>query len=129
MTEPAGKSTAAVGLALLVAFLTLVGLFAHWLRISSSPEIDAKGPGMPALLEPPYMPALAEQVPRAKAAQIAIAEVKRREGWSGKADAPEREGHWWYVTVWREPKSPESSRQVVVHSQDGHICDYVSPQP
>ncbi len=75
------------------------------------------------------MPALPEQVPPEKAVRIAIAEVKRREGWTGKAETPGREGYWWYVKVSPEPKSAEGSRILVVNSQDGHICDYTSQQP
>jgi|HubBroStandDraft_6_1064221.scaffolds.fasta_scaffold878916_1 hypothetical protein len=93
-------------------------------RIDRSRQVDA-----PVATPPPSGPFMPKLIDRVRflpddAAQIAIAEVKKREGWTGKADPPEREGYWWYVHVWREPRSPEGTRTVVVHSQDGHICDY-----
>jgi hypothetical protein len=57
------------------------------------------------------------------AEQIAIAEVKRREGWSGKADLPVVEGRV-YVVVRRKPGPTSDWRYVEINWQSKEIVRY-----
>jgi hypothetical protein len=56
-------------------------------------------------------------------AQIALAEVKRREGWSGKADQPSAEGDLWYVVVRRKAGATTDWRCITLRT-DGKIINY-----
>jgi hypothetical protein len=42
----------------------------------------------------------------------AIAEVKRREGWTGDPDSPVQIGDDWFVTVWKKPQTPGGFRTI-----------------
>jgi hypothetical protein len=60
------------------------------------------------------------------AESTAIAEVKKREGWSGLAHAWGIEASDWEVEVWREPKSEANTRWVAVNAYDRHVSAYVA---
>jgi hypothetical protein len=60
------------------------------------------------------------------AESIAIAEVKKREGWSGRASAFGVEANDWQVEVWREPKSEANTRWVAVNAYDRHVSAYAA---
>src|ERR1700693_5400006 len=60
----------------------------------------------------------------ARITQIAIEEVKKREGWYGKADPPKAELSLWFVTVRRGPKSTDDWSDVVVEGYDGSVVEY-----
>jgi hypothetical protein len=91
---------------------------AVWFRVSSSSRVAE-----------PYSGAPGPAVSQLKAETIAVDEVKKRDGWSGKADRPDGEGNRWYVNVWREPLSADNTRTVVVDTEDGHIIDYHPTPP
>ena len=64
---------------------------------------------------------------RIEASMFALAEVTRREGWSGKVTSASPEGYTHYVTVEREPDkhSPlRETRNLAVCSATGRIWDY-----
>jgi|ERR1700722_3665426 hypothetical protein len=85
--------------------------------------IDGKQ-GTPARLEPPYMPKIPDREPPKKVAVIATDEVKKREGWTGKADMPEREVHTWYVVVRRDPSTPRGDRVVGIDADTFRVTEY-----
>ncbi len=62
----------------------------------------------------------------AKAAAIAIKEVKKREGWSGNPDwvMVDQEGFTWYITVRRKPRSDKGARCVAVNARSGKVARY-----
>ena len=64
------------------------------------------------------------RVPLVKeAAAIALAEVKKREGWSGVADPPTPYYVFWQVAVRRKPGPTEDWRWVTINS-DRTIVSY-----
>lgn len=68
-------------------------------------------------------------VPESEAIRIAIAEVKKREGWSGLVDESpvQREGIFWYVAVWHTPaphRPSEDRRRVIVDGEEGKVLKY-----
>jgi hypothetical protein len=65
-----------------------------------------------------------------QAVAIAIEEVKKREGWSGKPEwvKIDQEGFRWYITVRRKPRSHEGERYVTVSAADGSVLDYSDPR-
>jgi hypothetical protein len=65
-----------------------------------------------------------------KAVAIAIEEVKKREGWSGKPDwanVEADEALTWDVTVRRGPRRPVVERLVVVSAVTGKVLSYRDP--
>jgi len=127
MSDEPSKSMAVFCLALFVLLGAVISAFSIWLRVSSAPDVD----GLSAVENhKSYVyPNSPPPVPEHEAAKIAIEEVKRREAWSGFADRPvDREGFWWYVAVWRNPKphpsSLESRRSVVIDGADGKVLIY-----
>jgi hypothetical protein len=64
------------------------------------------------------------KVPEAKARDVAVKEVKQREGWAGQTDAPSREGSYWYFAVRRKPGATKDWRYVTVSSDTGQIVSY-----
>jgi hypothetical protein len=62
-----------------------------------------------------------------EAGRIAIALVKRREGWLGKVDFASQEAYTWYVTVGRQTeKHParQEIRKVKIDAKTGRMWDY-----
>jgi hypothetical protein len=75
----------------------------------------------------PYAPtASVRPVTAPDAERIAVAEVKKREGWSGRASVCGVEANDWQVEVWREPKSEANTRWVGVNSYDRHVSTYTA---
>jgi hypothetical protein len=111
-------------LASLSAFAALVEGMAIWLRAGTAPEAY----GANAVNTDPRMTwenlFPQPKVPRAKAGEIAIAEVKRREGWAGQVDAPTWEGSYWFVVVRRKPGAAKDWRYLTVHNNTGQIISY-----
>jgi hypothetical protein len=65
-----------------------------------------------------------------KAVGIAIEEVKKREGWSGKpewANVEFEEGLTWDVRVRRWARTTEGERLVVVSARTGKVQSYGDP--
>jgi hypothetical protein len=60
-------------------------------------------------------------LPQSELRKIAIAEVKKREGWSGEADASYQEGVRFYVTVKSQARG---KRVVVVEGTEGMVLEY-----
>jgi hypothetical protein len=122
------KSSVPFSVLILLVALVLTIAFAVWLRVSSYPQIVApvtlKRPE-PRFPTPTPLPPL---VSWERAARIAIEEVKKREGWSGKVGGTEndvyREGFTWYVTVKRQPRKPGADRVVVIEGLTGNVRDY-----
>jgi hypothetical protein len=109
------KTSTRWGLRTLFAVLALLGPIAAW-RLSCwlvTPEpYQAIHPGPP--------------VSTWDAESIAIAEVKKREGWSGRGDVQGEGGEWW-VHVYRDysdRRSDPNARWVAVDIHDGHIVAY-----
>lgn len=120
-----------------LAFLALLGLLpialGVWLRTSSVPDGE-NAVGLPENHTPYVALSSPPPVPEQEAAKVAIAEVKKREGWTGFVDRPvDREGFRWYVTVWPTPRphpaSFGSSRGVTIDGATGKIIDYQRPEP
>jgi hypothetical protein len=122
------KSPVRVSVWILVVALVLTIAFAVWLRVASYPQVVApvvlKRPE-PRFPTPTRLPPL---VSWDQAARIAIEEVKKREGWSGKVGGTEkdvyREGFTWYVTVKRQPREPGTDRVVAIEGRTGNVRDY-----
>jgi hypothetical protein len=75
----------------------------------------------------PYAPtAFVLPVRAPDAESIAVAEVKKREGWSGRASVCGVEASDWEVEVWREPKSEANTRWVGVNAYDRHVSTYTA---
>jgi hypothetical protein len=112
---------------LAVALALTIG-FAVWLRVASYPQVVApvvlKRPE-PRFPTPTRLPPL---VSWDKATRIAIEEVKKREGWTGKVGGTEhdvyREGFTWYVTVKRQPREPGADRVVAIEGRTGKVLDF-----
>ena len=68
-----------------------------------------------------------------QAGAIAIAEFKKREGWSGIINDSSSEGAHWFVTIRRNAGETADWRQLTVSAEDGRIEDYegrtLSPAP
>jgi fumarate reductase subunit C len=105
----------------LIAFTLLAGAFAAWLRFSGRDDVWGKdlNYSVPVIPNQNNEPPLLE----AEAAKIAIAEIKAREGWTGKFTHAEREGFRWYIIVRHEPNVPHDYRVVEVHGTDGKVLD------
>jgi hypothetical protein len=99
-------------LKVLLAFWALVGVFWLCFRGPSSSDVGKPDSG-------PHGP----RVSRLDAESIALAEVRKREGWSGQADVG-GEGATWLVFVWHDSKSDANSRWVAIDTDNGHIVDY-----
>jgi hypothetical protein len=121
--EPKRRSRAWIGWAL-VTLLVLVAGLASWMLTISAPKVDATGPGTPAHRGPPYMPKIPDRVPPQKVATIAIEEVKKREGWTGKAGTPDREVSTWYVVVRHDPSTPDADRVVGIDAETFRVDEY-----
>jgi hypothetical protein len=111
-----GKAWARWGLAAF-ALVALLAPISAW-RLSSW-----------LMTPPPYQP-----IPRWppvstwNAEDIAIAEVKEREGWSGHAEV-QGEGSEWWVYVFHDydhRRTDPNARWVAVDIQDGHVSAYNS---
>jgi hypothetical protein len=104
-----------------VIVAALIGGFVLWLRVSK-PSYVADPSGLPFERGSPLLPS-------SKAAQIAIDEVKKREGWTGEAE-PDLEGDTWYVTVRRKrgeragAKGERAGAKYVTVSRTGHVGEY-----
>jgi|SRR5580704_12439980 hypothetical protein len=98
--------------AALIAFAAMVWGIGAWARAANRPEVFDVLP-----------------VPESEATRIAIAEVTKREGWSGFVDEPpvRREGIFWHVAVWRTPAPHRPSadrRGVTVDGEAGQVLKY-----
>jgi hypothetical protein len=115
--EPKKRSRAWIQLGVLSLLMLLVSVIAFRFSESVSPENDIPEPGLPQPTFPFVQPA--------RAREIAIKEVKKREGWAGKADRPIiLDGACWFVYVWRGPRSPKGEREVAIDASDGRIMSY-----
>jgi hypothetical protein len=99
----------------LTTFAALVAAISCWLRASIRPENDPTDSELPA----PTFPF----VPVARAKRIAIDEVKRREGWSGKTSDPLIDGAYWFVYV-RSQRKSQGEREVMIDAYDGRLMSY-----
>jgi len=105
----------------LIAFAGLVEGVASWLRAVSAPEVT----GANAVnTDPTFSWKLLPKVVEARARQIAIEEVKKREGWFGKVTAADREGWQWFITVGREPDVSHDYRIVSIDGDSGTVSNY-----
>jgi hypothetical protein len=126
MSERVGTSKVRISaqlLAALIAFAAMVAGLVAWVRAVCAPEfLDVKPP---APIEPK-----APSVPSITATETAIAEVKKREGWTGFAEAESSESEW-YIWVWRKPASqPRSLKDrwvVIINGETGKVVRYVRP--
>jgi hypothetical protein len=110
-------SRAWIQLGVLSLMMLLISVMAFWFSASVSPENDIPEPGLPQPTFPFVQPG--------RAREIAIKEVKMREGWAGKADRPIiLDGAYWFVYVWRGPRSPNGEREVAIDASDGRIMSY-----
>jgi hypothetical protein len=117
MSERVSVSATVRIAALLVAALIVFGalLARGWLAPDVwDRDLNATVPILPDLNnEPPLS--------QAEATRIAIEEIKKREGWTGKFTHSEREGFRWYITIRHEPNVPHDYRIVEVHGTDGKV--------
>jgi hypothetical protein len=63
-------------------------------------------------------------VPIDQLRKVAIAEVKKREGWTGEAAPPSQEGNTYYFWLPRDPKKSTIGVQVGVDCVTGEITGY-----
>jgi hypothetical protein len=132
MSDRAGPSRVVLIAALvaaLLAFGMLVGGISVWLREASAPD-DVWGKDL--INTVPIAHDINEpRVPEDEAAKIAIAEIKKREGWTGFVETVDREGFRWYITVWPKPRphpaSIESSRHLTISGSTGEVLNYWVP--
>jgi len=104
----------------LIAFAAVVEGVSLWVRAVSAPKVEGEN----AVNTDPMMSwANVPKITEAKAREIAIKEVKQREGWSGKATHTDREGLHWYVIVVHEPASNDY-RILDVDGTNGKVDDY-----
>jgi len=122
MSDEPDKPKASSWIAFWIVMGALFG-FAVLSRVFNSPNTDApKSSGGQA---PPISTRI--QFGADKAVAIAIEEVKKREGWSGKPDwasVEAEEALTWDVTVRRGPLHPVVERHVVVSAQTGKVLNY-----
>jgi hypothetical protein len=111
---------AALLVAALTAFAVLVGAFGAWVRWATAPEISGENA---VSIDPLMNWANVPRVSESEAAKIAVAEVKKREGWSGKFTHADREGFRWYLIVRHEPNVPHDYRVVEINGSDGKVLD------
>jgi hypothetical protein len=104
---------AALLVAALTVFAVLVGVIADWLRRGTAPEVWGEN----VVNTYPTNPMLSEK----EAAQIAIAEIKKREGWSGIFTHAERDAFWWNVVIRHEPNVPGNYRVVEIDALDRNV--------
>jgi hypothetical protein len=100
---------------------TIGGLYLFWHWYVSRPEI------VDARLNHPLLDLTLLHRSEAEASSIAIAEVKRREGWSGKVIEASPEGGTWYILVESEPDKRSGMREMrrmAVTSHTGKVSDY-----
>jgi hypothetical protein len=117
MSDEPNPAKAAVYLAVVILLVAMVAVaISVWFRASVSPTNDTIDTGNPQPVA---------NVTAAKAKQIAIEAVRKREGWLGKADAPSLKTPlyqaYWFVNVWREPRTPENTREIVIDAYDGRL--------
>jgi hypothetical protein len=107
----------------IIAFAVLVAGFAALVRAVCAPKFLNVKPQAPI---EPKLPS----VPSITATETALAEVKKREGWTGFAEAESGESEW-YIWVWRKPASqPRSLKDrwvVIVDGETGKVVEYVRP--
>jgi hypothetical protein len=78
----------------------------------------------PEKLDPRHALVAVRLISLDKAAQIAIAEVKRREGWAGKSDEPSREDTFFYVAVRRKLGPTSDWRYLTIEGETGKVLYY-----
>jgi hypothetical protein len=109
-------------LAVYMAIGTLIGglcLWACWWICVSQPVDPATASFLPPKSD-------------AKARRIALEEVKRREGWSGKVLEASPEGYTWYMLVERQTNSRSGTpelRSMAVCGHTGKVWDYQDASP
>jgi hypothetical protein len=111
------------GVALFTALGSLLVAIAIGVRVSMGPPLFAPTESpRPQRFDGPTV----KSMPKDELRKIAIAEVKKREGWSGKALGPTpQEGSECSVLVERDPENPKGQAvQVVLESVTGAIVDY-----
>jgi hypothetical protein len=72
---------------------------------------------------PPQIPRVSESRV-AELREIAIAEVKKREGWTGVASRPTDEGNLYYFYIMRQSPLPRIGIQVEVDCNTGKVVGY-----
>jgi hypothetical protein len=108
---------------ILVVVLVLSIAFAVWLRVCSYPQVVTLVTLKRSEPRFPTPSRLPPQIPMDKVADIAVEEVKKREGWTGNANTPDREGFTWYVHV-SEPGKSGRQRTVAIESTTGEVLEY-----
>ena len=108
--------------AALIAFAALVEGIASWLSAVSAPVIegDMNAVNTDPLLTWENMPKVSET----KARQIAMQEVKQREGWVGTISKSERGESSWGIEVGHEGAVAHDYRFVAVDSSTGAVVSY-----
>jgi hypothetical protein len=115
------------GIALFTVLGSLLIAIVIGLRVSMGPPILAPAE---SLRPRPFAPWMTSK-PAEELRRIATAEVKRWEGWSGKAGRPKpKEGAVSSVLVKRDPENPSGQwTQVDLHSVTGAIVNYRKEGP
>jgi hypothetical protein len=111
MSEPARGNEIATWVAILVVLLAVILVSGPLFR---NPHADFT-PTPPATVPYPKI------LPPSELRKIAIAEVKKREGWTGEADATDQEGFRFYFTV---KSKARGERVVVVEGAEGKVIEY-----
>jgi|SRR5580704_15570717 uncharacterized alpha/beta hydrolase family protein len=125
MSDEPDKPKASSWIAFWIVMGALFG-FAVLSRVFNSPNTDA--PKNSGGVAPPIFTRI--QFGADKAVAIAIEEVKKREGWSGKPDwanVDADEALTWDGTVRRGPRRPVVERLVVVSAATGKVLSYSDP--
>ncbi|HEV8000836.1 MAG TPA: PepSY domain-containing protein [Planctomycetaceae bacterium] len=125
MSNRRGASRVQVAILLGAALIVFAGLvegIASWLSAVSAPVIegDMKAVNTDPLLTWENMPKISET----KARQIAMQEVKHREGWVGTISKSERGELGWDIEIGHEGGVAHDYRFVAVDSTTGAVVSY-----
>ncbi len=116
------------GVALFSALGSLLIAIVIGLRVSLGPPILAP---TESPRPQPFAAPTVNAMPSAEWRRIAIAEVKKWEGWSGKVDIASQKALTWHVTVARQTEKhsvKQEVRELKIDAKTGRVLDYRDPK-
>jgi hypothetical protein len=116
------SSSSKYRIAMLLAVALPIITIALAARLSTTPPATPDESQRAALFKGPPV----KLVPIAKLRETAIAEVKKREGWTAQADITSEEGDTYYFFLKRNPAQPTVGVQVGVDCVSGKVDSYVN---
>jgi len=107
-----GKSGLTLRIVFLIVIAALIGAN-FWLRTPHAPINGV-----------PRGERITKPLPIEQLKKMAIAEVTKRNGWSGQAELREQEGNWYYFVVKCESKRRTTYVRVELDCFTGRVWDY-----